>query len=63
MTDRVPAHGLLNAWACLVLGLAAGLLLILVLDRSTHTELPQPLLRLQQAERSLAPFSTEPQID
>lgn len=60
MTDQAPARALLRAWACLVLGLAAGLLLILVLDRSTHTDLPQPLLRLQQAERSLAPFATEP---
>jgi signal transduction histidine kinase len=59
-TDAESARARSRAWACLILGLFAGLLLILGLDRATHTELPQPLLRLDQAQRSLAAFSTEP---
>ncbi|MGE4071612.1 MAG: sensor histidine kinase [Lysobacterales bacterium] len=60
MADPSPVGGLYRACACLLLGLASGMLLILALDRITHTELPQPLLRLHQAERSLAPFAAEP---
>lgn len=49
-----------QAWLCLLLGLLCGLLLILGLDRATHTELPRPLLRLDVAERSSAAFATDP---
>ncbi len=59
-TDPDHAAARRRAWLCLLLGLLSGLLLILGLDRATHTELPTPLLRLNAAERSLAPFSSDP---
>jgi len=45
------------------LGILAGLLLILALDRFTHTPLPGPLLTLSSAERSLAARKAWPDSD
>lgn len=47
-------------WRFLVLGLSAGLVLILLLDRVTYTPLPEPMLALTQAERSSASGALPP---
>ena len=54
------ASGHWLAWRYLCAGLVAGAVLTAALDRLTATELPQPMLALKEAERSLAPYADAP---